>query len=169
MSNESEEYTIIKLKIATKDNVKTIIDIWEEVISWHSSFDDDFTLDQDGRANFAFMISKAVHDSTQIVYLARKNNEIIGFLFGYVKKHSGFFKKRTIAHISDIAVIKEFRRTGVGSALMNKFEQEFARVNKADELSLYVHSKNKKGIDFYNKIGFDIKLHSMRKKLQSGD
>jgi len=64
MESDSEECTISELRIASKDTVKTIVDIWEEVINWHSGFDDDFTLDKDGRANFGFMISKAVHDPT---------------------------------------------------------------------------------------------------------
>ncbi len=165
MGNETEDFIISELKVASKETIKTIIDIWEEVINWHSEFDDDFTLDKDGRTNFSFMISKAVHDSSQIVYIARRNNEIIGFLFGYVKKHSGFFKKRIIAHISDIAVIKPLRRAGVGSALMARFENEFAKNNNANELSLYVHSLNKEGVDFYDKLGYVVKLFSMRKKI----
>lgn len=165
MEIDSEEFIISELKIASNEAVRRIVDIWEEVINWHSSFDEDFELDQNGRSNFGFMISKAVHDSTQIVYIAKKNNEIVGFLFGYVKKHSGFFRKRTIAHVSDIAVIKSLRRSGIGSALMNKFENEFANANEADELSLYVHSLNSEGKEFYNKLGFDVKLLSMRKKI----
>ncbi|MCE7742055.1 MAG: GNAT family N-acetyltransferase [Candidatus Heimdallarchaeota archaeon] len=165
MVSDSEEFVITELKLASKEVVKTIVDIWEEVINWHSSFDSDFALDKDGRSNFGFMVSKAIHDPTQTVYIAKKDNEIIGFVFGYVKKHSGFFKNRIIAHISDIAVVKQYRRTGVGTALMQKFEKGFAKQNDANELSLYVHSQNKEGVDFYNKLGFDIKLLSMRKKL----
>jgi len=78
---------------------------------------------------------------------------------------TGFFKKRIIAHISDIAVIKSLRRTGVGTALMERFEKEFAQNNEANELSLYVHSVNQESIDFYNKLDYNIKLHSMRKKI----
>ena len=165
MEIDSKEFIISKLKVSSKETIKTIVDIWEEVIDWHASFDKDFTLDKDGRANFGFMVSKAAHDPSQVVYLAKKDNVIIGFLFGYVKKHSGFFRKRTIAHISDIAVVKDLRRTGVGTSLMKKFENEFARANEADELSLYVHSRNEESVDFYNKLGFDVKLLSMRKKI----
>ena len=165
MVQESKEFTITELNIASKETVKSIVDIWEEVIDWHSTFDDDFTLDKNGKANFGFMISKAVHDPSQIVYVAKHRNVIIGFLYGYIKKHSGFFRTRNIAHISDIAIIKPWRRSGVGTALMDKFETHFARENEADELSLYVHSQNDEGINFYNKLGFGVKLLSMRKKL----
>ncbi len=165
MSDDSELLSVSELKFATKDVVTTIVDIWEEVINWHSSFDDDFTLDKDGRSNFSLMISTAVHDPTQVVYVARKNNEIVGFLFGYIRKHSGFFKKRTIGHISDIAVVKQQRRTGIGSKLMKKFETDFAKRNNAEELTLYVHTLNEEGIDFYEKLGFQVKLLSMRKKI----
>lgn len=164
MDHEIEKYIISELTSASKDIVKTIVDIWEEVIKWHSSFDDNFTLDKDARTNFSFIISKAVYDPTQIVYIARQNNKIIGFLYGYTKQHSGFFKQRTIAHVSDIAVASDYRRVGVGTALMNKFENDFAKNKNADELTLYVHSSNKEGIEFYNKLGYEVKLYSMRKE-----
>ena len=165
MEVDSKEIVISELNVASKEKVKRIVDIWEEVIIWHSEFDKDFCLDKEGRSNFAFMISKAVHDSSQIVYIAKKADTIIGFLFGYVKKHHGFFRKRIIAHISDIAVDLSHRNEGVGTALMQKFENDFAKTSNAEELSLYVHTKNEKGVEFYNKLGFNVKLLSMRKKI----
>ena len=165
MEDNSKDFIISELNVASKEKVKRIVDIWEEVINWHSEFDDDFELEREGRSNFAFMISKAVHDSTQRVYIAQKKEKIIGFLFGYVKTHSGFFRKRIIAHISDIAVDSINRGTGVGTALMQKFEADFAKSNEAEEISLYVHSQNERGVSFYQRLGFKVKLLSMRKKI----
>ena len=165
MEVDSDNCIISELNVASKEIVKRIVDIWEEVIDWHSKFDEDFELDKEGRSNFAFMISKAIHDPSQVVYIAHINEEIVGFLFGYVKTHSGFFRKRTIAHVSDIAIDPSFRGSGVGTALMERFEKEFAKANEAEELSLYVHSQNEKGVNFYKKLGFKVKLLSMRKKV----
>ena len=164
MSKELQGITITK---AERSDIKEIVDIWVKTIEWHSKIDDDFTLDKDGKTNFSFMVSKALFEPTQVVYVAKVEKEIIGFLFGYTKKHSGFFKKRTVAHISDIAVVDEYQRKGVGTKLMDKFEKDFARENQADELTLYVHLLNESGVKFYEKLGYSVKLLSMRKKLEN--
>jgi len=166
MSPKTDDLREVKLSKAKKEDIKDIVNIWVDTIDWHSQIDDDFTLDKDGKINFSFMVSKALHEPTQIVYVAKVEEEIIGFLFGYTKKHSGFFKKRVIAHISDIAVVESFRRQGIGTKLMAKFEKEFARENQVDELTLYVHLLNEGGAEFYEKLGYSVKLLSMRKKLE---
>jgi ribosomal protein S18 acetylase RimI-like enzyme len=166
MTSVKEDIPEIRLSKATKEDVKDIVKIWAETIDWHSQFDEDFKLDKDGKANFSFMVSKALYESTQVVYVAKSEERLVGFLFGYTKKHSGFFRKRVVAHISDIAVDEEFRRQGIGSKLMAKFEKDFARENQADELTLYVHLLNESGVKFYEKLGYSVKLLSMRKKLR---
>ncbi len=166
MNSVKEDLPDIHISKAEKGDIKDIVQIWVKTIEWHANFDEDFTLDKDGKTNFSFMVSKALYEPSQIVYVARSDDKIIGFLFGYTKKHSGFFKKRVIAHISDIAVDEDFRRLGIGSKLMEKFEKDFARENQADELSLYVHLLNEPGVEFYEKLGYSVKLLSMRKKLE---
>ncbi len=166
MNPKTDDLREVKLSKAKKEDVKDIVNIWVETIDWHSEIDEDFTLDKDGKINFSFMVSKALHEPTQVVYVAKVEEKIIGFLFGFIKKHSGFFKKRDIAHISDIAVVESFRRQGIGTKLMEKFEKDFARENQVDELSLYVHLLNESGVEFYDKLGYSVKLLSMRKKLK---
>ena len=166
MNPVKEDIPDIQITKAEKEDIREIVKIWVETINWHSKLDEDFTLDKEGKTNFSFMVSKALYEPTQIVYVAKSENEVIGFLFGYTKKHSGFFRKRVVAHISDIAVDDNFRRLGIGSKLMDKFEKDFARENQADELTLYVHLMNEPGVKFYEELGYSVKLLSMRKKLK---
>jgi ribosomal protein S18 acetylase RimI-like enzyme len=148
-----------------KTDIDEIVRIWVDILEWHAEFDEEFILDSDGETNFRFVLESAYDDTTQTVFVALHEKEIIGFVYGYIKKHSGFFKKRVLAHISDIAIKKEFRRKGIGTALMRRFEHEFARKNEVNGLSLYVHFKNEQGLNFYKKLGFDKKLVSMKKNL----
>jgi ribosomal protein S18 acetylase RimI-like enzyme len=147
-------------------DIDSIVEIWVEILNWHAEFDQEFILDPEGRTNFEFVLKSAFSEPSQTVYVALHEEKIVGFVYGYIKKHSGFFKKRVIAHISDIAVKEDYRRQGIGTALMRRFENDFARKNGVDGLSLYVHFNNEQGLNFYKKLGFDIKLASMRKSLQ---
>ncbi len=146
-------------------DIDKIVDIWIEIISWHTEFDDEFTLDPEGQVNFSFVLKSAFSDPTQTFYVALNKDDIVGFVYGYTKEHSGFFKKRKVAHVSDIAVKKNYRRKGIGTALMRRFELDFARKNDADSITLYVHFNNEQGLNFYKKHGFGTKLISMRKYL----
>ncbi len=46
--------------------------IWTEVIDYHAKFDNTFTLVKEGSLNFQLMITAALTDSSQVVYVARK-------------------------------------------------------------------------------------------------
>jgi len=141
--------------------------IWIEVIDYHAKFDKSFTLVKEGSLNFQLMITAALTDPNQVLYVARKGEEIVGFLYGFTKKYSGVFKPRLTAHVSDIAIRKKYRRKNIGTALMYKFENEFAKSRKADEISLNVHSQNLEGLNFYDKLGFSKKLITVQKSLRN--
>lgn len=160
--NDSKPFTIREFNLT---DIDCIVEIWVEILNWHAEFDQEFILDPEGRSNFRFVLKSAFSDHTQTVYIAVHEEVIVGFVYGYIKKHSGFFKKRTVAHVSDIAVKENYRRKGIGTALMRRFEHDFAKKNDSDGLSLYVHFNNEQGLNFYKKLGFDIKLASMRKNL----
>ncbi|MCK4895163.1 MAG: GNAT family N-acetyltransferase [Candidatus Heimdallarchaeota archaeon] len=141
--------------------------IWTEVIDYHAKFDNAFTLDKEGSLNFQLMVNAALTDLDQVLYVARKGEEIVGFLYGFTKKYSSIFKPKLTAHVSDIAIKKEYRRKKIGTALMHKFENEFAKSRKADEISLNVHSQNVEGLNFYSKLGFSNKFITMKKNLMN--
>ncbi|MCK4973206.1 MAG: GNAT family N-acetyltransferase, partial [Candidatus Heimdallarchaeota archaeon] len=120
-----------------------------------------------GSLNFQLMVNAALTDLDQVLYVARKGEEIVGFLYGFTKKYSSIFKPKLTAHVSDIAIKKEYRRKKIGTALMHKFENEFAKSRKADEISLNVHSQNVEGLNFYSKLGFSNKFITMKKNLMN--
>lgn len=150
-----------------KSDIPSILKLWEYTINWHAELDKDFTLAKDGLQNFELVLFNAIGNSSQTVIVAEENEEIIGFLYGYLKKYTGFFRKRNVAHISDIAVSENHRRRGIGTALMDKFEQDFALKNDSNDLSLFVHTKNKAGVDFYDFLDFEVTLLTMQKTIKS--
>ena len=99
------------------------------------------------------------------MFVAKKDGKVVGFLYGFMKKYSGFFASRLTAHVSDIVVAEEFRSRNIGKKLMEKFEIEFAKSHKADEISLNVSVQNVRAINFYRNLGYDKKLVTMRKRI----
>jgi ribosomal protein S18 acetylase RimI-like enzyme len=165
MHTEFDDRFYFEINKGSKEDIEEIIDLWSQTINWHAEFDKDFIFDSEGKANFKFVLETAINDITQAVYVAKSGKKIIGFLYGYIRTFTGFFRKRIIAHISDITIQDEFRRKGIGTELMKKFEYEFARSNNANCMSLNVHVKNSSGLRFYDNLGFTKNLLSMKKDL----
>ncbi len=165
MHNESNNRFYFEIIKGLKEDIEEIIDLWIQTINWHAEFEKDFILDSEGKTNFKFVLETATNDITQALYVAKFEKKVVGFLYGYIRTYSGFFKKRIIAHISDITIQEEFRRKGIGTELMKKFENEFARNNNANCMSLNVHVKNSSGLGFYDNLGFTKNLISMKKDL----
>lgn len=155
------------IRSGEKKDILSILELWIDTINWHAELDRDFTLASDGIKNFDLVLTNAISNSSQVVLVAEENKVIIGFLYGYIKKYTGFFRRRIVAHISDIAVNEEHRRKGVGTALMERFENDFAKPNDSNDLSLFVHIKNKGGTEFYNHLGFEGTLLTMQKTIKA--
>ena len=167
MDNEVTSTNPFEIREGNPKDLTEVTKIWEQVINMHIEFDSMFTLDKDGISSFQLLIATAMTDSQQVLYVAHKGTEIVGFLYGFVKQYSGFFQKRLTAHVSDIAVKVDYQRNRIGSMLMDKFENEFALNQKADDISLNVHVQNHQGLMFYDKLGFERSLIRMRKILRN--
>ena len=163
--NDTANSSIV-IREGEKKDIPSILKLWIDTIKWHTELDKDFTLAKDGVQNFELVLTNALGNSSQIIIVAEENNSIVGFLYGYLKKYTGFFRRRIVAHISDITVREEYRRKGIGTALMEIFENDFARNNDANDLSLFVHAKNSAGSDFYSHLGFEVTLLTMQKTIK---
>ncbi len=92
------------------------------------------------------------------ILVASLNNKVIGFIIYYIT-----FNSSTIAQI---AVKKEYRKQGVGEALMNEMINVIISSNKLlkdekeieenfiETMTLEVRESNTKAINLYKKLGF---------------
>ena len=82
------------------------------------------------------------------LWVCEKNHKIVGFIVG-VKTNS------EIARILILAVLKEYRRQGIGNILLKNFLREVA-IENIKHVELEVETKNKSAIEFYMENGFEI-------------
>lgn len=87
-------------------------------------------------------------------FVAEHNERIIGIV--------GCFMEFGNCKLVHMAVLKGYRRKGIGSALLAKVK-EFARKNNANKIWLDTSSRLKESIEFYRKKGFrsvgELKRH----------
>jgi diamine N-acetyltransferase len=71
---------------------------------------------------------------------------------------------RRLVVVSDVVVLKDYRRCGIGRALMERIER-WAGEQGASHVELSVYEFNKPAISFYRKLGFRTASRRLRKTL----
>ncbi len=75
-------------------------------------------------------------------------------MIGLIEKPRPFLKLEKIGRISNACVDFDYRRKGVGKALLNKLFEWF-RSNGVEYITLSVDVRNRDGYSFWRKMGFD--------------
>ena len=84
-----------------------------------------------------------IMSSSNLVLVVEHNNLIIGYLIGeYNYNNTNNF------HILSIGVLEKYRSKGIGKKLIDNIN--------INNITLYVHTLNEKGINFYKRNGFTI-------------
>lgn len=105
-------------------------------------------------ASFKHIIEK---DSV-IFLVAAMNDEILGYLISKMERDIKILKLKAKkkAHLLKIAVRKDSRRIGIGSALMNTWRGHLKKEN-VKEIKLEVRVRNEGAKKFYRKRDFEEK------------
>jgi GNAT superfamily N-acetyltransferase len=149
------------------EEVLDIEGLWPEleplmlgIIEYHKPWDS-----RELRPDWAARMRKhLVVSSETVTLLARADGRAVGFLNGNVRLDYGIYDD-AIAYIANAFVEDEARGSGIGSALVARFE-EWSQHRGASDLMLNVAAGNQLGIEFWNKSGFTIWGHSMVKTLE---
>ena len=86
------------------------------------------------------------------------NNRIVGYSVSRIEIDEGFFRSNVVkrGHVISIAVLPEYRRKGVGTALMSETMKRMKERYNAEEVMLEVRVSNYPAIELYKKLGLVI-------------
>jgi ribosomal-protein-alanine N-acetyltransferase len=92
--------------------------------------------------------------------IAEKDGQIVGYVMCRVEGgFSGLGFRRFGArkgHVISVAVLPEYRKRGVGSALMKEVLQAMSTHYEAESCYLEVRASNTSAINLYKKAGFEV-------------
>lgn len=144
-----------------------IIRLGRDLLDLHTLYDVDY---YNLEANFSELFGSWVRDQLnhpyQFILVAQNpaDNQIVGFLSGFIKSLYPWFKTKSVGHISYMVIDKNFRRRGVGKLLENAAIEWFKTKN-ISYIELYVEEKNTTGQSAWNKYGFLPFKKFLRKKI----
>ncbi len=86
------------------------------------------------------------------------DNKIVGYSMSRIEVDEGFFKSDIVrrGHVISIAVLQEYRRRGIGKALMIETMKRMKERYHAEEIMLEVRISNYPAIELYKKLGLMI-------------
>lgn len=96
------------------------------------------------------------------IYLAIVDDKIVGMILGKLYRSLMIAGYKRRAYVSNLFVMKDYRKKGIGKALYNDLCNWF-RENKVQEITLEIYSQNKIAQKLYKSIGF--KEYSVKMKV----
>ena len=109
-------------------------------------------------------LKKDLKKKKYFLLVAEKDNKVIGYLLGQFSRWEWSDNHPRNGKIEDIAVLKKYKRKGIGDKLIKKFE-EVAKKRGVKYLNLGMWIKNKPAYRLYKKNKFDEIYLSMAKKI----
>lgn len=92
------------------------------------------------------------------LFIAEQGNELIAYLLGF--EHPSFYANGSVAWVEELYVKEDYRSAGVGSLLMNHFEQ--ATKSAGNKL---IALATRRASDFYQSLGYQESATYFKKHL----
>lgn len=138
----------------------------EEFLTLDSMFNDfiieEAIYDVNFNKNFKFKSLKEGIDDSNIILLYKENEKIIGFIYGTIIDSKININK--ILKINFLYVIKEYRKKGVATELINKLG-DIAKEENIKYIEVQVYSNNLKACNLYLKSKFNNFTTTLRKEI----
>ncbi len=100
----------------------------------------------------------------RITYAAIMEEELIGFIHGFIKDEAGTYVNDTVLCLDAMYVKEKYRKNGVGTSLMEEFKRWGKSVH-AKFMDVTVLNDNHPAIEMYKKHGFIPIKSYMRSEL----
>jgi len=154
------------IRQATERDYEELSKIYAEGDALHSKALPQVFREAEGPARTRESITSLISDENAALFVAEYKGQIVGLVHVYIRESPTvpIMVQRRYAYVGDLAVTTEFRRHGVGQALMNE-AQRWAMQKKVSQLELTVWDFNEEAITFFKGLGYTMARHQMWKSI----
>lgn len=149
----------INIRKSNINDLKSIQELNNELFKLeYNNFDSDLIIswpfEEEGKKYFIDMINN------QSIFVAEKDNDIVGYLAGTIDKKFTYVDKKT-AEIDNLFILDEYRNLGIGKMLISEFKK-ICKENDVKRIIVTAASKNINAIKFYKAQGFEDKKLTLK-------
>jgi ribosomal protein S18 acetylase RimI-like enzyme len=155
------------IRPANLEDYEALCTVFGEVDAMHCEALPQVFQEPDGPVRSREYVTAIISNKNMVLFVAESDGQIIGLVQAYVQEAPDIplFVPRRYAVIDNVAVKQNFRRSGVGQALIEKAEQ-WAKGKKASQIELNVWEFNTGAAAFYDKLGYETARRTMWKSLE---
>lgn len=154
-----------EIRRATSTDREAIGRIWQELMAFHADLDPEaFELRDDALSIWLDALDKWTEDPERIVLVADAGTELVGYTIGKHDEGPPVYRRRKHGTICDTCVTRNWRRRGVGHALVVALLKWF-RENGLTEVHLGAAACNPVSNAFWRKMGFHPHMTQMRRHI----
>ncbi len=113
---------------------------------------------------YSYYLKRDLAFKDRAIFIAIKNDKIMGMILGKIVNTLSITKFRKRGYISNLYVLPEQRRKGIGKRMAKALIKWF-RAKNIKNLRLEVYSKNRPALNIYDKLGFKEYTIKMKKDL----
>jgi diamine N-acetyltransferase len=146
----------ISIRQAVEQDYAKLNALFEELDTHHRNALPQVFRKPEGPARTGDFLASVLADQGAVIFIAETQGQIVGLVYAYIRSIPEIQIRipcRT-GEIDQLIVKQEYRRYGVGKALMARAHQ-WAGKMKLDRLELSVWSFNTGAQDFYRELGYD--------------
>ena len=168
-SKKTEEPRLLHIGIrdGTKEDLESVVDLWEELVEHHSAYSDHFTLARDGRKKWAkYLHEKFSEPSTRLI-VAEEDGDLVGFMLCLLNPGKPIFKEKAVGVISDAYVVRHRRKKGIMKEMLSVALRWFNK-NRIRAVEVSVSIANQEARDAWNQLGFKPFMERKRLHLDEG-
>lgn len=152
----------MEIRIAKKEDVDNILELWKKLSDYHAEFIDYMSLSKKWEKNLSETFYKDIDSKCSIIFIGEYQNKPIAFIRGEIKEINGIFNRTKTFFITDVFLEEPFRGNGLTEKLIEKIE-EYCRKKEISNIKLNVNTQNERAIGLYKKKGF-IEVNRTYKK-----
>lgn len=155
----------VHVRRAQVRDLPAVTRLWRELVGFHEALGgQDFRLPPGAEADWKRYLRAHLGKGDQLLLVAEREGETVGFLLGSVELRPGVFMERRYGHISDAYVQEPHRGRGVGKALASDALRWF-EAKRVVRVRLKTDVRNTLGFEFWKRLGFQTAVYTMDKLL----
>jgi len=154
----------IEVRRAQARDMAFVVELWRQLAEELAGRDDRYSLRQDAEILWAKWAGQRLRDEDSLMLVAETGGDYVGYLLAHVDDSQPIFKMRRHATVTDVFVVKEQRRKGLGKRLVDE-ALAFFKERGVSHARANVLLKNEGAKAFMEKMGFGDFLARMWKPL----
>ena len=154
----------LEVTIGKRDQISSVIELWKQLMDEHIEYDRHFKRRSIAELYIQQSFVVQIPNQEYLLLIAHSSAKVIGFLTAQVIRAPLFETLRT-GQVVDVFVAPEWRGHGVGKMLFQA-SLDWFEVMSLGQIDLNVARGNKRGIQFWQSMGFDPYLYVVSRSVK---